>query len=103
MNKPLNVLHLLGTGQPEGSGIARIVASLAQGLNPQRYKVHAWFLDSDGPLLADLSLAGAAARCVTWNKSWRDPLAALKFLRQLQSESFAIVHQHWGARAIRQA
>ena len=52
MNQPINVLHLLGTAQPEGSGIAKIVAALAQGLNSQKYKLHVWFLKSDGPLVA---------------------------------------------------
>ena len=32
----------------------------------------------------------------------RDPVGALRLLRQLRSEEFALVHQHWGARSIRQ-
>ena len=101
INKPLNVLHLLGTAQPEGSGIAKIVASLAQGLDPQKYRLHAWFLKSDGPLVAELGKAGAVARSVTWNRGIRDPVGALRFWRHLRSEEFALVHQHWGERSIR--
>ena len=101
MNRPLNVLHVLGTAQPEGSGIARIVASLAKGLNPQKYRVHAWFLQGDGPLVSELNKAGAFARSVPWNAGSRDPLGAWRFWRHFRSEEFAIVHQHWGARSIR--
>ena len=102
MNQPINVLHLLGTAQLEGSGIAKIVAALAHGLNPQKYKLHVWFLKSDGPLVAELSGAGAAARWVSWRSGMRDPVGALRFWRQFRSGEFALVHQHWGARSIRQ-
>jgi len=102
MSRAIDVLHLLGTAQQEGSGIARIVASLAKELDPQKYRVHAWFLQSDGPLVSDLNNAGASARCVLWRSGSRDPLGAWRFWRQLRSEDFAIVHQHWGARSIRQ-
>ena len=39
------VLHILGTAQPAGTGMARIVGALARGLNPERYRIHAWFLE----------------------------------------------------------
>lgn len=100
VNKPMNVLHLLGTAEPEGSGIAKIVAELARGLAP-KYKLHAWFLKSGGPLVNELCHSGAAARSVNWENGVRDPLGAWRFWRQLRSEEFALVHQHWGARSIR--
>ena len=103
MGRPINVLHLLGTAQPDGSGIARIVAALAQGLDPQRFKLHAWFLKSDGPLVAELCDAGADARYVGWENGLRNPVGALRLWRQLRREQeFDLVHQHSGARAIRQ-
>lgn len=100
VREPFHVLHLLGTAEREGSGVAKIVAELAQGLNP-KYKLHAWFLKSDGPLINELRLRGADARWISWENGVCDPLGAMRFWRQLRSEKFALVHQHWGARAIR--
>jgi glycosyltransferase involved in cell wall biosynthesis len=101
MSKPIEVLHILGTAEREGSGIANIVAALAKGLNRKKYKIHAWFLASDGPLIAELRAAGAAACWVGWQGGICNPQGSLRFWRQLQSQDFAIVHQHWGARSIR--
>ena len=100
VRKPINILHILGTAQLEGSGIAKIVSELAMCLDP-KYRLHAWFLKSDGPLVTDLCRSGAAARWVGWERGARDPLGAFRFWWQLGSKEFAIVHQHWGARSIR--
>jgi len=59
---PHEVLHILGTAQPEGAGIARIVAALACGLDPERYRITAWFLGGAGPLVDELAAAGIRAR-----------------------------------------
>jgi hypothetical protein len=56
---PDSALHILGTAQAEGTGIARLGASLAQGLRPKSYSVHACFLGPPGPLVAMLEAAGA--------------------------------------------
>jgi len=101
MIMPTSVLHLLGTAQPEGSGIARIVAALAAGLNPSKYNVHAWFLGPPGPLVDDLQAAGATACSINWWRGAHDPFGAYRFWRCLQNHDFAIVHQHYGARSIR--
>lgn len=98
---PISVLHLLGSAQPEGSGVARIVASLATGLEPSKYKVHAWFLGPPGPLIEDLQAAGASSRSISWRRGVYDPIGAYRFWRCLQNHNFAIVHQHYGARSIR--
>jgi glycosyltransferase involved in cell wall biosynthesis len=100
VKKTIDVLHILGTAQPEGSGIAKIVSQLAAHLDP-KYNLHAWFLKSDGPLVAELGRYGIAARWVGWERGARDPLGAFRFWQQLRSKEFAIVHQHWGARSIR--
>ena len=97
----IRVLHLLGTAQYEDSGIARIVASLATGLDPARYEVHAWFLGPDGPLVEDLRAAGANAISIDWWHGVRDPIGAYRFWRRLRDHQFAMVHQHFGARSIR--
>ena len=100
VNKPIHVLHLLGTAQREGIGVAKIVAELAKGLSP-KYKLQVWFLQSDGPLIDELCRDGIDARWIDWAEGLRDPLGALRFWRQLRAEDFALVHQHWGARLIR--
>jgi glycosyltransferase involved in cell wall biosynthesis len=96
------VLHILGTAQLEGSGIARIVGALAAGLDPLKYQVHAWFLGEDGPLVGELQAAGAVARWIKWGRGAREPIGAYRFWRNLLNQDFAIVHQHYGARSIRQ-
>ena len=98
---PAAILHLLGTAQPEGSGIARIVAALAAGLDPAKYHVHAWFLGPPGPLVEDLQAAGATARSINWWRGARDPVGAYRFWRCLRNYDFAVVHQHFGERSIR--
>lgn len=98
---PAEVLHLLGTARPEGTGIVRIVAALAGRLDPARYRVHAWFLGPSGPLVQDLEAAGAIARSINWWRGARDPAGAYRFWRYLRRYDFAVVHQHFGARSIR--
>ena len=98
---PAAILHLLGTAEPEGTGIARIVAALAANLDPARYETHAWFLGPPGPLIDELQAAGATARSINWQRGARDPAGALRFWRCVKNCDFALVHQHFGARSIR--
>ncbi len=98
---PLEILHLLGTAQSEGTGIARIVGTLASGLDPDRYRVHAWFLGPPGPLVDELGKAGATARQMGWWRGAGDPVGAFRFWRSIREGDFAIVHQHFGARSVR--
>ncbi len=93
------VLHLLGTAQPEGAGIARIVAALATGLDPAKYQLHAWFLGPPGPLASELRAQGVNVRELHWDHGARDPVGAWKFWRRLRAENFSLVHQHFGGRA----
>ena len=95
---PYRILHLLGSAQPEGAGIARIAATLARGLDPARYALEAWFLREDGPLVAELHARGVAARHFPWAKGKLDPLGAWRFWRTLRQQPFAVVHQHGGGR-----
>ena len=95
------VLHILGTARAEGSGIGRVVAALAAGLDRSRYAMHAWFLGGDGPLVAELAAAGATVRTMRWERGARDPLGALRFRRALSGCPCEIVHQHFGARSPR--
>jgi glycosyltransferase involved in cell wall biosynthesis len=81
--------------------MAKIVATLANGLDSERYESHAWFLTEDGPLLETLIKSGAHVRFVKWRHGWRDPGGAWRFWRALAQDKFDIVHQHFGGRSVR--
>lgn len=98
---PSKVLHLLGDGNLESVGIARIVAKLAEGLDGSKYRVHALFLGSPGPLIEYLGGAGAIVHNLNWYRGARDPIGAYYFWRWFRSQKFAVVHQHFGARSVR--
>jgi glycosyltransferase involved in cell wall biosynthesis len=99
---PLEILHILGAARPESTGIARIVAGLAAGLDPRRYRLHVWFLGEDGPLRGELETAGARVRVIDWTGGILDVFGACRFFYALRGGAeFAIVHQHFGARAPR--
>src|SRR5713101_1240582 len=98
---PYHVLHILGTAQSEATGITRIVGAIANGVDPARFKVHAWFLAGDGPLVSELERSGVAVRVVPWRDGLRDPRGMWQFWRTLREDRFAILHQHVGGRAIR--
>lgn len=98
---PHHILHILGTAQPEAAGKVRIVGAIASGLDPAQFKVHAWFLGADGPLVAELEQSGATVRVVPWQGGRRDPIGMWRFWRVFQKRRFTILHQHEGGRAIR--
>ncbi|SRR6266568_2494576 len=98
---PTAILHLLSSAQLEETGPARIVAALAAGLDPEKYQVHAWFLGPRGPLIEDLKNAGAITRSINWSSGVFDPVGAFRFWRCLRKCNFAIVHHHFGGRAVR--
>ncbi|MGD1104920.1 MAG: glycosyltransferase family 4 protein [Terriglobia bacterium] len=95
------ILHILGTAQPEGSSIARMVGALARGLDPARYRIHAWFLEGEGPLVGALEQDGARASALVWWRGARDPAGAWKFFRRLRSQEFKIIQIHYGGRSVR--
>ncbi|MGO8788530.1 MAG: glycosyltransferase family 4 protein [Terriglobia bacterium] len=94
------VLHILGTAQPAGTGMARVVGALARGLNPERYRIHAWFLEGTGPLIGMLEQAGVNASALVWWRGMRDPAGAWRFWRRLRTQRFSIVHLHFGGRSV---
>jgi len=95
-----NVLHILGTAQLQGRAIASIVGALGRGLDPDRYRVEAWFLEGDGPLVNEIRAAGVSARALSWARGVRDPFGALRFMRSLRLGNWSIVHQHFGGRSV---
>lgn len=94
------VLHILGTAQPESTGMARIVRTLSEGLDPKRYRIHALFLAGAGPLVNVLQQAGVQASALDWWRGARDPMGAWRFWRSLRRQKFAIVHLHFGGRSV---
>ncbi|HXW13031.1 MAG TPA: glycosyltransferase family 4 protein [Terriglobia bacterium] len=94
------VLHILGTAQPESTGMARIVRTLAEGLDRTRYRIHAWFLAGAGPLVGALQQAGVEAATIDWWRGLQDPLGAWRFWRKLHDRKFGIVQLHFGGRSV---
>jgi glycosyltransferase involved in cell wall biosynthesis len=95
------VLHILGSAQPESSSIARVVCALARGLSPTRYRIHAWFLAGNGPLVGVLERAGVQTGVLDWWRGARDPVGAWKFWRRLRRLRIDIVHIHFGGKSVR--
>ena len=85
-----DVLHLLGSAQNESSGITRLVAMLAQKVDPARYRTHVWFLGADGPLASYVrATTGAEVRVINWPQGARNPIGAWRFSRPLREYNFA--------------
>ena len=93
------VLHILGTAQPEGAGIAHIVRTLAEGLDPDRYRIHALFLAGAGPLVDLLKPMCASSSAVDWWRGVHDPVGAWRFWCALRHRHFDIVHLHSGGKS----
>src|SRR5919204_626086 len=93
-----DVVHVLATATTAGIAQARIVASLAAGLDPRRYRVEAWFLDRPGPLTSMLEDAGVPARVLRFT-GVRDTRGTLRFARALIATHPSIIHFHVGGRA----
>jgi len=94
------VLHILGSAQPPSTTLARIVGPLASGLDPDRFRVHAWFLGEGGPLVDTLQRAGAQVRVLPWRTGRHKPADGCRFWCALRDQRFAIVHHHVGGRIL---
>ena len=95
-----HVLHILGTAQPEGAGIAHLVRTLSEGLDPARYRIHALFLAGAGPLVDLLRPVCASSVAIDWPGGMHDPVGAWRFWRTLRSQHFDIVHFHSGGKSV---
>lgn len=80
--------------------MVRIVRTLAEGLDPARYRIHALFLEGPGPLVQVLQQAGVPASSLDWWRGMRDPVGAFKFWSSLRTQKFSIVHLHFGGRSV---
>jgi glycosyltransferase involved in cell wall biosynthesis len=97
---PYQVLHLLSTSEAEGTGVARIVAALAERLGG-RYKFHAWFRRGHGPLAEMLEGKGVSVKFLDWPGGERSPAGLWRFSQGVREHKFDIFHQHVGGRAVR--
>jgi len=94
------VLHILGTAQHEGAGVARIVRTLAEGLDPARYRIHALFLTGGGPLVDLLQPVCASSSAIDWSRGMLDPVGAWRFWHTLRRQHFDIAQLHSGGRSV---
>lgn len=97
---PYDVLHVLETAHLRGAAIARIVAGLADHLPREKYRLHACFLDNDGPLADELRSHDVQVSVANWSGGVRNPVGALRFARCLRSRPFSLVHLHTGGRSV---
>ncbi len=94
------VLHVLGTAQPEFTGIAKIVVAASHALATAGYRTRAVFLRGDGPLIGRLAEAGIPAERVDWGGArdlagdWR----VWRYFRRLRPD---MLHQHFGGEYLR--
>src|SRR5512143_1286562 len=98
---PHKILHRLGPSEVAGTGIARIVAMLAEDLDPREFELHAWVLDGPGPLVAMLEKKGVEVRVIDWFGTARRPAGLWRLWRAIGRHRFALVHQHTGGRSVR--
>ena len=95
-----SVLHVMSTADEQGASICRIVQMFAALVDPQQYRVTAWFLGGEGPLANDLRNSGIPVRTFSWNARRNDVAGAWRFWRTLRHEPFQIAHLHFGGRAV---
>jgi glycosyltransferase involved in cell wall biosynthesis len=99
-DRPLrNVLHILGTAQKNGIGIAKMVEALSAMAPRHGYSVDVVFLGGSGPL-SDFLRATCNVTEVCWRGTAADLAGARRFLLAAQRRDHVIVHQHAGGRAV---
>jgi glycosyltransferase involved in cell wall biosynthesis len=95
------VLHVLGSGDPSGTGLAQVVRNLAANLDPRRYRLSVCFLGDDGPLGGTLREQGIDVTSSRWHAGVRDVAGARRFAGIVRAGRFPIVHLHAGGIAPR--
>lgn len=98
---PRRICHILGSSGHEGTGIARIVASLHQHLDAEKYQLSACFVGTDGPLADKFQGLRIPTRVIEWHHPSRDILGSVRLLRFLRNERFDVLHFHWGGPTLR--
>jgi glycosyltransferase involved in cell wall biosynthesis len=96
----LRVIHVVGSAQPQGSGIARLVRDIARNIDTSRFAIEAIFLGGNGPLVEELRSARIQVEVIEWPQGFRNPLAAARFWRYVRSRKADLIHQHFGGRSV---
>lgn len=91
MTHRTTVIHLT-EGMAVG-GQEKVIATLAAGLDPCRFKVEVWCLARGGAMADTLRQSGAAVRVLNLS-SYHNPLNVLRLARHLRRAGAGIVHTH---------
>jgi glycosyltransferase involved in cell wall biosynthesis len=103
MKAPATVLHVLGTGDVGGQGIANLVQNLAEHINPSRYRVAIVLLGRDGAIGDKLRKAGLSVTAVDWTGGSKQLDGIWRFTRAVSRLNPDIVHLHSGGLSARLA
>jgi glycosyltransferase involved in cell wall biosynthesis len=95
---PYTAVHLLAGATEHFRAHVSIVSALHRHLDPERYRLVAWFLDGDGPLIETLEEQGMSAKWLSF-RSGRDVGGALRFARELRRERTSLIHAHVAGRS----
>jgi len=87
------VLHILNTAAHRGTGIAKIVRSIATRLG-HRFAFSAWFVYENGPLVELLKEDGIDARFVPILPGLSNPAGPLKLWSACRKGGFTLIHHH---------
>ena len=101
MSPRVSVMHVLGTGDRHGSGLARSVFNLAENLDPEKWRLGVLFLREDGPVGAAFRKKELSVDSAQWHKGIRDIGGIRRFSRSVKDFGPQIVHFHAGGRAAR--
>jgi glycosyltransferase involved in cell wall biosynthesis len=91
MTHRTTVIHL--TEDMAVGGQEKVIATLAVGLDPCRFKVEVWCLARGGAMADTLRQSGAAVRVLNLS-SYHNPLNVLRLARHLRRAGAGIVHTH---------
>lgn len=91
MTNRTTVIHL--TEDMAVGGQEKVIATLAAGLDPCRFKVEVWCLARGGAMADSLRQSGVAVRVLNLS-SYHNPLNVLRLARHLRRAGAGIVHTH---------
>lgn len=93
VNGHKHVLHILNTADRRGTGIAKIVRTLATRIE-SGYSTSVWFVYEDGPLVGWLQSEGVDAQFVPCLPSRDNPTGPLRLWNACRKARPDIVHHH---------
>ncbi len=94
----VRVLHVLGTGGRQATGIAQTPLHLWEELDRRRWHLGALCLEDDGPVADKLRASGMPVFAVGWRGGVRDTGGLRRFAGVLRKFAPHIVHFHAGGR-----